>query len=126
MRTTPISAAAMTYGRSVDVGAENTRLSRMAAAHAVFDSVEEDLECGCRLAVRRRRNLNFRRLDCFRLRIEIHLDGAAADPQLVSIRGNGCAFFAFPLRVRHGRFDRIVVELDTHCSGAYVRAHRDT
>src|SRR5437870_3143057 len=82
MRTTPISAAAMTYGRSVDVGAENTRLSRMAAAHAVFDSVEEDLECGCRLAIRRCRNLNFHRLDCFRLRIEIHLDGAAVDPQL--------------------------------------------
>src|SRR5207245_399518 len=58
MRTTPISAAAMTYGRSVDVGAENTRLSRMAAAHAVFDSVEEGLECGCRLAIRRCRDLN--------------------------------------------------------------------
>src|SRR6266849_3132716 len=89
-----------------------------------FDAIEQDLECGCRLSTRLDWNLGNERFDCFRFRVERHLDGAAADTQLVSVACAGCAFFAFPLRVGDGRLDRVVVELQLDGASADVGGRR--
>src|ERR1700736_1476825 len=55
-------------------------LARAPAAHPALDSVQQDVERGHRLAGRFYGNRRFGRRDLLRIRVEVHLDGAAADP----------------------------------------------
>src|SRR5260370_40234866 len=118
MSTAPISDAAMTYGRSVDVGREYTRLPSLAAAHASFDSVEKDFECGYRLSNRLDRNLGDDRIDRFRLGVERDLDGATVDAQLISVGRLGRPLNPLPMVIGRRGIDRIVVQLHARGAGA--------
>src|SRR5713101_1586474 len=61
----------------------------VSATHAALDAVEQDLQRGKGFSERLRRNLSDDRSDRFRVRVERHLDGAAADAQLVSVGRHG-------------------------------------